>query len=148
MLKSSILAGILCIAMTTQGMAKSNENLSQKDVECMAMNLYQEARGEGVDGMLMVAEVVLNRMEDGRFPKTVCGVIYAKGAFQWTSKKHKKVAEPEKYKVALHVAEEVLSGQADLVGTDALFFKASGSKSKFHSGRTFLGRYGNHDFYE
>ena len=43
--------------------------------ECMALNLYWEARSEGVEGMTAVGWVVLNRMKDSRYPESVCGVI-------------------------------------------------------------------------
>jgi len=43
--------------------------------ECMALNLYWEARSEGVEGMTAVGWVVLNRLEDTRYPVSVCGVI-------------------------------------------------------------------------
>ena len=42
---------------------------------CLAMALYYEARGEGPDGMLAVAEVVINRVQHPDFPGTVCDVI-------------------------------------------------------------------------
>jgi spore germination cell wall hydrolase CwlJ-like protein len=44
------------------------------DWRCLAEAIYFESRGEPLDGQVAVAEVVLNRVEDGRFPRTVCGV--------------------------------------------------------------------------
>jgi hypothetical protein len=41
---------------------------------CLAQAIYFEARGEPLDGQVAVAEVVLNRVQDRRFPGTVCGV--------------------------------------------------------------------------
>ncbi len=43
---------------------------------CMAMNIYHEARNESTIGKMAVAQVVMNRMDDERFPDTVCGVVY------------------------------------------------------------------------
>jgi hypothetical protein len=43
---------------------------------CLAEALYFEARGESVKGQFAVAEVILNRVANARFPNTVCGVIY------------------------------------------------------------------------
>lgn len=48
---------------------------SQTDLDCMVANLYHEARGEGFAGMYAVAMVVLNRVEDKRYPDTICGVV-------------------------------------------------------------------------
>ncbi len=44
-------------------------------VQCLASAMYHEARGEGVAGQRAVGEVVLNRVDDVAFPKTVCGVV-------------------------------------------------------------------------
>lgn len=43
--------------------------------QCLTQALYFEARGEGIRGMVAVAEVVLNRVDSGRFPATICGVV-------------------------------------------------------------------------
>ena len=45
-------------------------------VECLALNMYHEARGQGSAGLLGVSSVVLNRVRDKRFPNTICEVIY------------------------------------------------------------------------
>jgi hypothetical protein len=45
------------------------------DLECMAMNIYHEARNEPEAGKLAVGHVVMNRVSDPRFPGTVCGVV-------------------------------------------------------------------------
>ena len=42
--------------------------------QCLAQAIYFESRGEPLDGQVAVAEVVLNRVHDRRFPSTVCGV--------------------------------------------------------------------------
>ena len=43
--------------------------------ECLRKALYFEARGESLKGQFAVAEVILNRVDSGRFPRTVCGVV-------------------------------------------------------------------------
>jgi len=43
---------------------------------CMALNIYHEARNESTVGQLAVAQVVMNRVGDDRFPNTPCEVIY------------------------------------------------------------------------
>lgn len=42
---------------------------------CLTEALYFEARGESVKGMFGVAEVILNRVDDPRYPNTVCKVV-------------------------------------------------------------------------
>lgn len=43
---------------------------------CLSEAIYFEARGEPLAGQIGVAEVVLNRVDDPRYPKTVCGVTH------------------------------------------------------------------------
>lgn len=47
----------------------------EAEVVCLAENIYHEARGEGIEGMLAVGHVTMNRVESSRFPDTVCGVV-------------------------------------------------------------------------
>jgi len=42
---------------------------------CLATAVYFEARGEPIDGQIAVAEVVMNRVQDNRFPDSVCEVV-------------------------------------------------------------------------
>ncbi|WEK03828.1 MAG: cell wall hydrolase [Candidatus Devosia phytovorans] len=44
--------------------------------DCLAQAIYHEARGESQAGQLAVANVIVNRARSGKFPSTLCGVIY------------------------------------------------------------------------
>jgi len=44
-------------------------------VQCMALNVYYEARGSNLADKAAVADVVLNRVNDTLYPDTVCGVV-------------------------------------------------------------------------
>ena len=46
-----------------------------EEIDCLALNIYFEARGEPDLGKIAVGHVVLNRVADKRFPETVCDVI-------------------------------------------------------------------------
>jgi spore germination cell wall hydrolase CwlJ-like protein len=48
----------------------------RREVECLARNMYFEARGEGVRGQQAVAFVTINRVRSNRFPNNVCEVVY------------------------------------------------------------------------
>ena len=52
--------------------------LSDKDVECMARNIFYEAGGESREGKIAVAQVTLNRAQDPRFGRSVCEVVKAR----------------------------------------------------------------------
>ncbi len=47
-----------------------------RQLDCLARAVYYEARSEDTTGQLAVAEVVMNRVRDPRFPKTTCEVVY------------------------------------------------------------------------
>lgn len=51
---------------------------AKKQVDCLADNIYFEARGEPVAGQKAVALVTMNRVSSGTFPSTVCGVVKQK----------------------------------------------------------------------
>lgn len=51
------------------------------DLELLAIVVYAEAGNQDFKGKQLVADVVLNRMYDPRFPNTIQDVIYQKGQF-------------------------------------------------------------------
>ena len=70
------------ITLTTQSTtlsatsATENTNwLPSEEVNCLAKNVYFEAKNQGKAGWLAVAFVTLNRMKDSRFPNTICEVV-------------------------------------------------------------------------
>ena len=50
--------------------------VSDKELWCLATAVYFEARGESYRGQVAVAQVVLNRVKDRRYPNTICGVVF------------------------------------------------------------------------
>jgi spore germination cell wall hydrolase CwlJ-like protein len=62
------------------------------ELDCLARNIYHEARGESSIGKLAVAYVTVNRVRSNRFPDTVCGVVHqAVYSTWWWEAKGKKV---------------------------------------------------------
>jgi hypothetical protein len=47
-----------------------------RQLDCLSRAVYYEARSEDTAGQLAVAEVVMNRVRDPRFPKSICEVVY------------------------------------------------------------------------
>lgn len=47
----------------------------QEELHCLALNIYFEARNQPELGQRAVGHVVLNRVQDKRFPGTICGVV-------------------------------------------------------------------------
>ncbi len=50
--------------------------VSDREKWCLATAIYFEARGEAYRGQVAVAQVVMNRVKDHRYPSTICGVVY------------------------------------------------------------------------
>jgi len=49
---------------------------SASEQRCLSAGIYFEARGENVKGQAAVAQVILNRVRNPTYPKTICGVVY------------------------------------------------------------------------
>src|SRR3546814_6571186 len=74
--KADILAGALALlAAAAASPGNVAAAVGRSDAECLALNVYHEARGEPLDGMIGVALVVMHRVADKQHPNTVCGVI-------------------------------------------------------------------------
>ncbi len=56
------------------------------EFDCLAQNVYYEARNQPIEGQLAVADVTLNRVEDPRWPDTICGVVEQKNQFSWVGR--------------------------------------------------------------
>ena len=50
--------------------------IDSKEANCLALNVYYEARSDNLAGMYAVSDVVLNRVRDDRYPNTICEVVY------------------------------------------------------------------------
>ena len=55
---------------------KGDQWLIDENTYCMALNIYHESRSENLAGKFAVADVVMNRVYDRRYPESICGVIY------------------------------------------------------------------------
>ena len=49
---------------------------------CLALTIYHEARDQPIDGQIAVAQVVINRIHNPRYPSTVCDVVQ-QGPVTW-----------------------------------------------------------------
>jgi spore germination cell wall hydrolase CwlJ-like protein len=60
------------------------ESHLKKEIECLALNIYHESRGEPYQGQLGVAYVTMNRVVNPNYPDTVCEVVFQYKQFSWT----------------------------------------------------------------
>lgn len=51
--------------------------------QCLAGAVYFESKSESLAGQLAVARVVINRAKSGRFPSSLCGVVYQPSQFSF-----------------------------------------------------------------
>ncbi|HEV7234318.1 MAG TPA: cell wall hydrolase [Sphingorhabdus sp.] len=63
-------------------MQETGEPLSAEE-RCLAGAVYFESKGESLSGQLAVARVVMARAKSGRFPSSLCGVVYQKSQFSF-----------------------------------------------------------------
>lgn len=97
-------------------------------ITCLARSIYWEAKGEATASMEAVASVVLNRLADGGFPETVCGVVKQgseQGSCQfswWCDGRSDTAQEEAPYQVATEVARKALNGQLKDRTDGALYF--------------------------
>ena len=72
-------------AMGISSSSGASSSSSSNDLNLLARAIYGEARGEPYAGQVAVGAVILNRVRDSRFPKTLAGVVYQSGAFEVVS---------------------------------------------------------------
>ena len=69
---SAALEGLVTFTLDDLGPFKGVD----KQLDCLSRAVYYEARSEDTVGQMAVAEVVMNRVRDPRFPKTICDVVF------------------------------------------------------------------------
>lgn len=127
------------------------QKVSEKDLKCLADNLYHEARSEGIMGMAAVAYVTINRLAHRKYPGSVCGVVHQPYQFSWTNVKHSlKVTETNSYQQAMVVAKHVLQfGNAFDITQGSIFFHVKSMKRpKWTRDLIVVAVIGNHVFYK
>ncbi|WP_084082393.1 cell wall hydrolase [Desulforamulus aeronauticus] len=120
----------------------SRGNLNRNEVTLLAMVIEGEAADEPYEGKVAVGAVILNRLEDKQFPKTLSGVVYEDLAFESVMN--------NQYKRPLS-QESVKAAQAAIHGSDptkgALYFwNPVTAKSKWVWSRPVTDQIGKHVF--
>lgn len=112
------------------------------DTNLLARCVNGEARGEPYNGQVAVAAVILNRIADPAFPKTVADIIYQPQAF--SSVNDGQINLPPSSS-ALRAAQEAVSG-SDPSGGAVFFFNPAKTKNKYIWSRPEIKQIGNHIF--
>ncbi|MBZ9654181.1 cell wall hydrolase [Phyllobacterium lublinensis] len=105
---------------------------TKEEQKCLATGIYFEARSESVKGQAAVAQVILNRVRNPAYPKTICKVVYQNNdwinrcQFSFACEGRKlNVTEPKQWKVAQEIAMAVTSGR--------IFLPEIGSATHYHA---------------
>lgn len=106
---------------------------TKKEIDCIAENVYYEARGELIEGWQAVASVTLNRARSPKYPNTACAVVSQRAGrvcqFTWKCRSHKP-PNRDLYVKAQNLAVRVYMGYLLDNTNGALFFhRAKKSKS-------------------
>ena len=126
-----------------------------RTLDCLAMNIYREAGNESFEGKVAVAQVTLNRVDNPKFPKDVCEVVYQKNVvmekvvcqFSWYCiGKDRTKPNDESYKESYAVAKKVLLEGFRLDSLkDALYYHAVYINPVWPHEK--IAKIGNHIFY-
>lgn len=147
---------IAIIAVPHTGHASGLEAKSflDREIECLAKNIYHEAGKESFEGKVAVAQVTVNRSEDERYPSTICNVVHQKTSFankiicqfSWVCDKRKTKLNYEQWLEAREVAEQVLLDGLRLAKLkNALYFHNTSVSPNW--GKVKVAKIGNHIFY-
>lgn len=136
--------------------ALTSQKLSDQ-IECLAMNIYHEARGEPIAGQYAVAEVTLNRTHSNEFPSSVCKVVYQKhwnpsrkevvSAFSWTGEPVTTNTHSAAWRQAWEIARTVLTHERTPTLQGALYYHSIDVKPDWARTHKRLGIIGRHIFY-
>jgi N-acetylmuramoyl-L-alanine amidase len=127
------------------------------DIDCLAMNIYHEARGEPIAGQYAVAEVTLNRTRSREFPSSVCQVVYQKHwnpqrkeivyAFSWTGQSLTTNFNSASWRQAKEIARTVLTHGRRPTLHGALYYHSTNVKPEWAHHHKRLAIIGRHIFY-
>ncbi len=124
------------------------------ETKCLAEAVYYEARSERKSGQLAVAEVIMNRVKDHRYPNTVCGVVY-QGATRTTGCQFTftcdgatdRAPRGVRWEAARTVASHVMMGLNEEQTRGATHYHATYVNPVWNSGLVRTRQIGTHIFY-
>lgn len=127
--------------------------VNDRQLMCLAKNIYYEAGGESDKGKAAVAHVTLNRANSSMFPESICGVVYQKNRgtcqFSWVcQRKAYPKTLSERWQESLQIAKQALKGHVSDPTNGALFFHATYVSPSWSRTLRRTIRIGNHIFYK
>ena len=122
--------------INTSPSTESNYTLSsidEKEVHCLALNIYFEARGESEIGQQAVGHVVMNRVEHPTYPDSVCEVVHQGGEQRlyrcqfswWCDSQSDKPVDQKAWRQSLQLALDIYLGFLEDTTDGALWYHAT-----------------------
>ncbi len=161
---SGILLGLLLVIPIS---AKSMQYDIDMDLHCMAQNIYFEAGNQPLAGKVAVANVVMNRVDDVKFPDSICGVVYQtkewktswltgelipmRGMCQFSwfcDGKGDKPKDSKTWAESLEIADDVMNGKYFDITEGALWYHANYSNPYWNKHLNQTVRVSSHIFYK
>ena len=132
-------------------------SVPSKQIECLARNMYFEAKNEPDEGIKAVGFVTMNRVADSSFPKTICEVVHQKTnktcQFSWVClpKKHLVIKDIDAYNRIYEMAKVIAMGHENNKLYDpsrgSLFFHATYVSPSWRAKLKRKVKIGGHIFY-
>lgn len=148
----SMQASVANLSYFSQDQAASSTVMSDEDYETLLSIVEAEAGGEDMKSRILVANVIMNRVNDHHFPNTVSEVVWERnnGAAQFSPTEDGRIATVEISEMTKEAVRQVLEGLDHSGG--ALFFIAKDQALEsnvdwFESDLKLLFKYGDHAFY-
>ena len=136
---------------------EASERQRASSLQCLAENVYFEARGEPLAGQYAVAEVTLNRTHARNFPHTICQVVHEcrwdasrqrfVADFSWTERGALFPEDGSAWRQAMMVAERASEELHAPVVPGALYYHATNVQPGWAKTRKLIATIGNHVFY-
>jgi spore germination cell wall hydrolase CwlJ-like protein len=127
-------------------MERANPGPLRPEVECMARTVYHEAANQNLSGQLAVAQVILNRVSSGAFPRSVCAVVDQPG--QFSRAPVSAIAESARpWSAAVAIAIIAQEHRFPQVAPGALFFHAASMRPAWSGEHERIAQIGDHIFY-
>jgi spore germination cell wall hydrolase CwlJ-like protein len=142
-----LVLGALAVFSERDAAAASLREFHAKSLDCLARNIYYEARGESIAGQYAVAEVTMNRKSSPHYPKTVCDVVYQKDAFSWTGQRGLEAPAGAEWHRARKVAHEVYYQKRAPTLQGVTHYHATYVRPVWSKERERVARIGRHVFY-
>lgn len=136
---------------------QATTELRERQLACLARNIYYEAGTEPFEGKVAVAQVTLNRANHENFPNDICRVVYQKNTFyekticqfSWYCDRVAmgRILHREVYNESMEVAKKVLLEGFRLPSlTEALYYHADYVNPGWR--REKITKIGRHIFYK